>query len=56
MMKLKKFKSIKGDKSIKIIIYSYGLMPSLCYNAKLLKKIVELDINLEHDIYCLPDK
>ena len=46
-----KLQSVK--KLLRVVVYSYNSMPSLYYNANLLKLLADNNVDLDNDIYCL---
>lgn len=49
-------KSIKLQgvkKLLRVVVYSYNSLPSLYYDANLLKLLADNNVDLDNDIYCL---
>ena len=49
-------KSIKLQgvkKLLRVVVYSYNSLPSLYYDANLLKLLADNNMDLDNDIYCL---
>ena len=42
-------------KLLRVVVYSYNSLPSLYYNANLLKLLADNDINLDNDVYFLDE-
>ena len=51
-------KSIKLQgvkKLLRVVVYSYNSLPSLYYDANLLKLLADNNVDLDNDIYCLDE-
>nr|WP_314883266.1 hypothetical protein [uncultured Campylobacter sp.] len=46
-----KLQSVK--KLLRVVVYSYNSLPSLYYDANLLKLLADNNVDLDNDIYCL---
>ncbi len=52
--KKKQIKSlINVEKTFVVVVYTYDLMPGICYDYKTIADIHEFEANIEHDIICL---